>query len=76
MEKDFAWFKEHYEALQAEYGDSFLAIKDQCVIGVFNSYADGVREIAQREKIGTFIIQECSSQRKAYCCHIASTNFA
>lgn len=76
MSEDFAWFQEHYAEFQKQYGNAFLAIKNKRVLGVYHTYADGVRETAKTEPIGTFIIQECSSHADAYNCYIASMNFA
>lgn len=75
MSEDFIWFKEHYNELKNEYGNAFLAIKNKHVIGVYASYADGVKKTSQTEEIGTFIIQECNQQYDAYQCCIASMNF-
>ena len=75
MSEDFAWFKEHYSEFQKKYGKSFIAIKNKTVLGVYDTYGDGVRETLKTHEIGTFIIQECSPDDKAYQCSIASINF-
>lgn len=75
MKEDFKWFEENYQDLQLQYGDSFLAIKNKKVIGVYNSYGEGVRETEKTETLGTFIIQECSRDNIAYMACIASMNF-
>lgn len=75
MIEDFDWFEEHYKELQEMYGNSFIAIKDKKVIGVYTSYAEGVRKTSLTEAIGTFIIQECNKEFEAYRCCIASMNF-
>ena len=37
MDADFRWFMEHYETLQEEYGDCFLAIKNGVVLGAYTT---------------------------------------
>ena len=76
MREDFEWFENHYEEFQGKYGNAFLVIKNKCVIGVYNSYGEGVREAQKTEALGTFIVQECCRDRVAYSCCIASMNFA
>lgn len=75
MQEDFEWFEEHYEEFQNRYGDAFLAIKNKAIIGVYDSYGNGVRETQKTEPIGSFIIQECRKDKIAYSCCIASMNF-
>lgn len=75
MSEDFAWFKEHYAEFQKKYGVAFLAIKDKEVLGVYGSYGEAVRKTSAKEKLGTFIVQECNPQYEAYLCSIASMNF-
>lgn len=76
MNEDFEWFEKHYQEFQTMYGNAFLAIKNKQVIGVYDSYGDGVRETQKTEKLGTFIIQECNKDYVAYVCCIASMNFS
>lgn len=70
MYEDFEWFEEHYEEFQKEYGDAFLAIKNKKVIGVYESYGQGVRETQKTEELGTFIVQECSKTGKPYVIYV------
>ena len=73
--EDFEWFIENYSKFQKEYGNAFIVIKDKNVLGVYSSYAEGVRITSQTEELGTFIVQECASTYEAYQCSIASLNF-
>lgn len=76
MNEDFAWFEQHYQEFQTTYGNAFLAIKNKQVIGVYDSYGEGIRETQKTEELGTFIVQECSKDCIAYSCCIASMNFS
>lgn len=75
QEQDFKWFLQNYESLQKRYGDRFLAIKNNNVIGDYCSYAAGVRETMKTEPLGTFIIQECHAIGPVNQVCIASMQF-
>ena len=66
MSEDFAWFKERYTDFQKKYGESFIAIKNKKILGVYDSYCNGVRETVKTEELGTFIVQECSPDYNVY----------
>ena len=70
--KDFKWFLDNYYDLYEQYGSSFLAIKDQAVIGVYKSYTEGVKETAKNHELGSFIVQECDVSEAAYTSYVFS----
>ena len=72
---DFKWFLDNYKNLFEQYGISYLAIKNQKVIGSFKSFAEGVEKTLKNEPIGTFIIQKCDGTEAAYTNYISSMNF-
>lgn len=72
MNEDFEWFEQHYEEFQKTYGDSFLAIKNKMILGVYNDCATGVYETAKTEDLGTFIVQEVRRNSIAYLAYVAS----
>lgn len=72
QENDYRWFLDHYKELYQKYGHKFLAIKDEKVIGTYDSYAEGVRETLKTEPIGSFIVQECNGDKSAYTGYISS----
>ena len=75
LENDYKWFLRNYDELYNKYGHSFLAIKDEQVIGVYESFANAVRTTAKTNDFGTFIVQECNGDESAYTNYIASMNF-
>ena len=72
QEQDFNWFVENYQKLFAEYGHKFLAIKNQTVLGVYDTLKDGVRVTAMTETLGSFIVQECTGDASAYTAWITT----
>ena len=76
QENDFQWFLEKYKDLFEKYGDCYLVIKDKSVLGVYKTYAEGVENALKNEEIGTFIVQQCSSNKTASTnASVASINF-
>ena len=58
--KDFEYFIEHYQELYEKYGHKFIAIKNNTVLGVYNSEIAAMDDISKQYPLGTFIIQECN----------------
>ena len=75
QESDFMWFKEHYTDLFKKFGEKYIAIKNKSVLGVYNTYAEGIRSTLKTEQAGTFIVQKCGEDDSAYTGYIASMNF-
>lgn len=74
MNQDFKWFVDHYDEFQRKYGNSYLAIKDKAVLGVYQSYGDAIRETQKVEELGAFIVQEVCTNCLAYLGCINSGN--
>jgi hypothetical protein len=75
QENDFTWFVSNYDGLYKKYGHKFLVIKDEQIIGAYDTYAAGVSGGQKTAELGTFIVQECNGDESAYTNYIASTNF-
>lgn len=75
QESDYRWFVENYKFLSDHYGNVFLAIKNKRVLGVYSSYAEGVRHTSKTEEIGSFIVQRCNGDASAYTNYISSMIF-
>ena len=73
--QDFQWFKENYEEISRQYGNCYVVIKGQKILGTYPTYAEGVREAKKTEPLGTFIVQQCNGKETGYTGYIASTDF-
>ena len=73
--QDYEWFLSNYSDIFEKYGDTYLAIKNQKVLGSYPSYAEGVRQTQKHEELGTFIVQHCNGNETGYTNYIASMNF-
>ncbi len=59
QDKNYQYFLENMESLYKQYGHKFLAIKNQSVIGVYDSFNDALESTLKTEALGTFLVQEC-----------------
>ena len=64
--RDFDFFITNYQELFKQYGHKFLAIKNEKVIGAYDSVPDAISKLSPTYKIGTYIIQECTGDDSAY----------
>lgn len=69
MDKNYVFFMENIEDLYEEYGDSFLVIKDQRVVGAYLTYQIAVDEAIKIYKPGTFIVQKCAENQENLVAH-------
>jgi len=75
QDKDFNWFLLNYKEIFKKYGHSFLVIKNEHILGSYNSFKEAVETTKLSEELGTFIVQECNGDESAYTVQIASMNF-
>ena len=66
LEREFRYYVVHQDELVARYSGKVLAIKNQAVIGVFDSEADAVYETARTHEMGTFLVQRCEAGVESY----------
>lgn len=66
LEKEFRYFLDHQKELVQQYGGKFIVIKNQEVIGVYNTEAEAFTETQKQHELGTFLIQECKSGTEVY----------
>ena len=70
--KDYEYFAKNMSSFYKKYGQKFLALKGQKVIGVYDSFGVAFRETTKKEKLGTFLIQECFKNEKESVLHFQS----
>lgn len=75
QDADFEWFKENCYELFKRFGEKYVAIKNKTILGIYESYADGVISTMKSEPAGTFIVQKCGPDETAYTTYISSMNF-
>jgi len=66
LHRELQYFIAHQDDLVREYGGKIIVIKDDQVIGVFDSVAEAVEETAKQHRLGSFLVQRCDSGELAY----------
>ena len=66
LEKEFKYFIDHQNELVQQYGGKFVVIKNQQVIGIYDSEAEAFIETKKQHELGTFLIQECKAGAEVY----------
>lgn len=72
---DYKWFTDNYASLCEKYGNAFVAIKNESILGAYSSFAAGVKETLKHEPVGSFIVQKCYADGHMHIDSIASMNF-
>ena len=70
--KDFDYFLKNYHDFYSEYGHRFLVIKNESVLGAYDSEIDAITETTKEHLLGTFIVQECNGDESGYTNYISS----
>lgn len=61
IDSNFKYFNDNFEELCKSYLGKYIVIKDESVIGRYNSFDEAFNETIKTEEIGSFLIQLCSS---------------
>ena len=72
LKMEFDYYLAHQEEMVEKYDGSFIVIKDQQVIGNFDSDATAVIQTERIHPLGTFLVQRVSAGKEAYTVSIAS----
>jgi hypothetical protein len=72
FEQDLQYFVEHQEELVQKYEGRVLVIKDQRVIGAYDSALEAYLEAQKNHQVGSFLIQPCHPGADAYTVTITS----
>ena len=62
LQKEFEYFLAHRQEFAQKYTGKVLVIKDQTVIGVFDSELEAIQETSKTHELGTFLVQKCDSE--------------
>lgn len=60
LKKEFEWYLAHQGELVAKHLGKVLVIRDQQVIGVYETEEEALFAAKARYQLGTFIIQKCT----------------
>ena len=66
LKKEFEYFKANQDEFVKKYSGKFLVIKDQAVVGVYDTKGQAYDEASKNFELGTFLIQECLPGLESY----------
>jgi len=66
LEKEFSYYLENQAELVEKYNGKFLVIKNDEVIGVYDSEETAYFETEKSNEVGTFLIQFCENGDSSY----------
>lgn len=66
LKNEFEYFLKHQKELVDKYEGKFIVIKNQVIIGVYDSEIEAVNETSEKEKLGTFLVQKCEPGDSSY----------
>lgn len=66
LEKDFEYYLAHQDELVKQYKGKVVVIKDQQLIGVYNSEIEAIEQTSKKYELGTFLVQKCEPGSESY----------
>lgn len=66
LEIEFKYYLDHQEDLVREYKGKFVVIKNQQVLGAYDSEIEAIEVTMQDHELGTFLIQKCEPGSESY----------
>lgn len=57
LDKEFKYYLDHKDELIHKYYNKFIVIKNNSVIGVYDSNSEALSKTAESHELGTFLIQ-------------------
>jgi hypothetical protein len=66
LEKEFNYFLNNLDELVEKYKGKYIAIKDENVLGAYDTMEQAISETNKMYELGTFLIQKCESGEEAY----------
>jgi fibrillarin-like rRNA methylase len=56
--QDFEFFLQNMEAFYKTYGHKFVAVKNQNILGAYDTFNDALDTTLKTEELGSFLVQE------------------
>ncbi|HZE60921.1 MAG TPA: DUF5678 domain-containing protein [Burkholderiales bacterium] len=66
LKKEFAYFLANQKEMVEKYNGKVVVIKDEKVIGVFETEAEAVSKTQKDHKLGTFLVQKVEPGTSGY----------
>ena len=59
LEKEFNYYIQNQDRLVEMYRGKYVVIKENDILGVFDTEINAINEISKTHKLGTFLVQKC-----------------
>ena len=66
LEKEFKYYIGNQDELVKKYKGKVIVIKNEKVIGVYDSEVEAVQETSKKEPLRTFLVQRCTPGEEDY----------
>ena len=66
LEKEFEYYLSHQQEMVEKYDGKVIVIKNNEVLGVYDSELSAVTMTQERHQLGTFLVQRVSAGDEAY----------
>ena len=66
LKKDFQYYLDHQGELVERYNGKFIVIRNQEVIGAYDSELEAIEETSKQYELGTFLVQKCEPGSESY----------
>lgn len=66
LEIEFKYYLDHQEELVREHKGKFVVIKNQQVLGAYDSEIEAIEVTMQDHELGTFLVQKCEPGSESY----------
>lgn len=60
LEREFNFYLEHQDELVEKYNGKFIVVKNDEVLGAYNSMLEALQTTTKTHEMGTFLVQKCS----------------
>jgi len=64
--KEFEFYLKNQGEFARKYNGKYIVIKNQEVIGVFESEIEAVEKTSANHELGTFLVQKCEPGKESY----------
>ena len=66
LKNDFQYYLDHQDELVKKYNGKVVVIKNQQVLGAYDSDIQAIQETCKQHELGTFLVQKCNPGKEAY----------
>jgi hypothetical protein len=66
LKKEFEFYLKNQREFAKKYNGKYIIIKNQEVIGVFESEIEAIEKMSANHKLGTFLVQKCEPGKESY----------